>query len=160
VTEGLSPSGRPIRTVIDPLRARIELDRFDAAILELETVVADLGYGDVRALSGSVSWIDRLREDGKRIALVDGGANGEAAIALAGLDDRFEVIAPTIADALEALEIEPARAVVVASSVQGIQNAREAGVYRAIGVVRGHATPEDLRRAGADGVLAELHELL
>ena len=38
--------------------------------------------------------------------------------------------------------------------------ARENGVYLAIAVARGLATPEQLRRAGAHTVVAELHELL
>ena len=54
MTADASPSGRPVRTVLDPLRVRIDHDRFGAAVLELATVAADLGYGDVRALSGSL----------------------------------------------------------------------------------------------------------
>ena len=84
--------------MLEPLRTRIDLDRFDAVVLELETVAADLGYGDVRALSGAVACIDHLREHDKRIALVDGGERGEAALAIAGIADRIELTAPTIAD--------------------------------------------------------------
>ena len=53
-----------------------------------------------------------------------------------------------------------ARAVAVAGSVEGVAAAREAGTYLAIAVARGHASPEQLRRAGADTVVAELHEPL
>ena len=52
---------RPVATVLDVLRKRIDHDAFDAAILSLEAVAADLGYGDVRPLPGSIAWIDRLR---------------------------------------------------------------------------------------------------
>jgi hypothetical protein len=38
------------------LRRRIDHDAFDAAILALEAVAADLGYGDVRPLPGTVTW--------------------------------------------------------------------------------------------------------
>jgi beta-phosphoglucomutase-like phosphatase (HAD superfamily) len=155
-----SPSGRPVQTVLDTLRVKIDLDRFDLAVFELETIAADLGYGDVRALSASVTWVDHLRDEGKRIALVDGGVRGESALALAGIADRFDLCAPTLFDTLDELGVEPARTVAVAASLEGIAAAREAGVYRAIAVARGLATPEQLRRAGADTVVAELHELL
>jgi len=155
-----SPSGRPIRTVLDTLRARIDLDRFDAATFELATVAADLGYGDIRALSGSVQWIDHLREEGKRIALVDGGVRGEAALALAGLDEHFELSAATLDASIEGLDLAPGRIIAVAASADGVAAGRRAGAYLVIAVARGLATPEQLRRAGADAVVAELHELL
>jgi beta-phosphoglucomutase-like phosphatase (HAD superfamily) len=155
-----SPSGRPVRTVLDTLRVRVDLDLIDAAVFELETVAADLGYGDVRPLSASVEWIDRLREKDKRLALVDGGVRGDAALSLAGLADRFELTAHTVPDALEALDVAPERAIAVVASVEGVAGAREAGVHLAIAVARGLATPEQLRRAGAHAVVAELHELL
>jgi beta-phosphoglucomutase-like phosphatase (HAD superfamily) len=155
-----SPSGRPVRTVLEPLRTSIDLDRLDVAVLELETVAADLGYGDVRALSGSVTWIDHLRDEDKRIAVVDGGERGESALAIAGVADRFELTAPTFPAALEALDVPAERAVAVAASTEGVAAAVAAGFHRVIAVARGFATPEQLRRAGAHGVVAELHELL
>ena len=51
--------------------------RFDAAVFSLESVVADLGYGDVRPLPGSVAWIDELRAEGKRIAVLYSGEGAE-----------------------------------------------------------------------------------
>lgn len=160
MSAGTSPSGRPVRTVLEPLRPRIDLDQLDAAVLELETVAADLGYGDVRPLSGAVAWIDRLREADKRIAVVDGGARGDSALAIAGIGDRVELTAPAVEAALEALDVAPERSVVIAASTEGVAAAARAGAYRTIGVARGPATPEQLRRAGADGIVAELHELL
>ena len=160
MTFDASPSGRPVRTVLDTLRARIDLDRFDAAVFELPTVAADLGYGDIRALSGSVQWIEKLREAGKRIALVDGGVRGEAALRLAGLDEHFEASEPTLEAADAALGLSADRVVAVAASVEGVAAGRRLGAYLVIAVARGQATPEQLRRAGADAVVAELHELL
>ena len=160
MSAGTSPSGRPARTVLDTLRVRIDFDRFDAAVFELETVAADLGYGDVRALSASITWVDRLREGGKQTAIVDGGVRGDAALALAGIADRFDVVAPSTEAALDELDLAPERAVAVAATTEGIARARELGFYLAIAVARGHVAPEQLRRAGADAVVAELHELL
>jgi len=38
-----------------------------------EAVAVDLGDGEVRSLSGSMAWIDKLRGDGKRTLLVFAG---------------------------------------------------------------------------------------
>jgi len=46
-------------------------------------VAADLGYGDVRALPGSVAWIDRLRTKAKRIAVVSEGERASSALEIA-----------------------------------------------------------------------------
>ena len=52
---------RPLVTTLDTLRTSIDDDSFDAVILSLDAVAADLGDGDVCPLPGSVAWIDRLR---------------------------------------------------------------------------------------------------
>ena len=61
---------------------------------------------------------------------------------------------------IEGLDLPADRVLAVAASAEGVSAARRAGVYLAIGVARGVATPEQLRRAGAHAVVAELHELL
>ena len=50
--------------------------------------------------------------------------------------------------------------VIVPALSSPIWSARENGVYLAIAVARGLATPEQLRRVGAHTVVAELRELL
>ena len=62
---------RPLVTALDPLRRRIDYSRFDAAIFSLDAVAADLGYGDVRPLPGSVAWIDGLRRAGAVTIVAD-----------------------------------------------------------------------------------------
>ena len=59
----ISPLARrqPVVTVLDTLRVRIDPANFDAVIFSLESVAADLGYGDVRKLPGAIAWIDSLR---------------------------------------------------------------------------------------------------
>jgi len=157
---------RPLVTALDPLRRRIDLARFDAAIFSLDAVAADLGYGDVRPLPGSVAWIDRLRREGKRIGVVAAGERASAALELAGIADRVDVVASgpqaseRIAGALAQLAVEPARAVVVAAAADELDAARAAGVELTIGIVRGAAAPEQLRRAGAVTIVADLQELL
>jgi beta-phosphoglucomutase-like phosphatase (HAD superfamily) len=157
---------RPIVTALDMLRRQIDHDDFDAAVFSLDAVAADLGYGDVRALPGAVAWIDRLRGEDKRIALAAAAERAQAALEIAGIADRFDVVvtgspaSARVARALEDLDVPADRAVVVGVDPAELNAARAAGVELAIGIARGAASPEDLRRAGAIAVVADLQELL
>jgi beta-phosphoglucomutase-like phosphatase (HAD superfamily) len=157
---------RPIVTALDVLRRQIDHDDFDAALFSLDTVAADLGYGDVRPLPGAVAWIDRLRDEDKRIVVAASGEQSERALEIAGIADRVDVVvsgagaADRIRRALDELGVGPERAVVVGVDPAELQAAREAGIELAIGVARGGASPEQLRRAGAVTVVADLQELL
>ena len=129
-------------------------------------MAVDLGYGDVRPLPGSIAWIDRLRGESKRIGVLASDERVAAALELAGIADRFDVVVTgphtgqLIARALDELDVESDRAVVVGVEPSELEAARAAGAALAIGVARGHCTPEQLRRAGADTVVADLQELL
>jgi beta-phosphoglucomutase-like phosphatase (HAD superfamily) len=157
---------RPIATVLDALRARVDAERFDAVVVWLEAVAADLGYGDVRPLPGAVAWIRELRAAGKKIALAASGERALAALELAGVADLFDAVidgprnSGTLGDAAKELGVEPADAILVDVSPAGIQAGREAKFDLLIGVARNRGTPEDLRQAGADMVVADLQELL
>jgi beta-phosphoglucomutase-like phosphatase (HAD superfamily) len=157
---------RPVATVLDALRARIDPDTFDAAIFSLEAVAAHLGDSDVRPLPGSIAWIDRLRGKSKAIGVLGSGERVAAALELAGIADRFDVVVTgpstgqLVARALHELDVESDRAVVVGVEPSELEAARAAGAALAIGVARGHCTPEELRSAGADTVVADLQELL
>lgn len=157
---------RPLTSVLDLLRARIDLDRFDAVLISLDAVAADLGYGDVRPLPGSIAWVDHLRESGKKVGVVSDGERARDALQLAGIDDRFDVVvsaarpAERLATALDELEVSAERAMVVDVDPRELAAAREAGVELAIGLARGGVKPEALRQAGADAVVADLQELV
>jgi len=161
-----SGRARPIVTALDMLRRQIDHDDFDAAVFSLDAVAADLGYGDVRALPGAVAWIDRLRAEDKRIALAAAAERAQAALEIAGIADRFDVVvtgspaSARVTRALEDLDVPADRAVVVGVDPAELNAARAAGVELAIGIARGAASPEDLRRAGAIAVVADLQELL
>jgi phosphoglycolate phosphatase-like HAD superfamily hydrolase len=58
--------------------------------------------------------------------------------------------------AMDDLGVEPARTVEAGE----LRAARAAGVALTIGVPRGTSSPEQLRDAGADAVVADLQELL
>ena len=157
---------RPAASVLDVLRARIDHDAFDAAIFALECVAADLGYGDIRPLPGAIAWIDELRSEGKKVALVFSGESASAALEIAGIADRFDVVTAgpsvtgTFTRILDELEVAPDRAILVDVAPRGISAARELGLKLAIAVARGSASPEQLRQSGADTVVADLQELL
>ncbi len=157
---------RPIATVLDALRARIDAERFDAAVVWLEAVAADLGYGDVRPLPGAVAWLGELREADKRIALAASGERARAAVELAGVAELFDAIVTgprnsgTLLEATRELSVEPGDAIVIDVAPAGLQAGREAGFDLLIGVARNLGTPEALRQAGADLVVADLQELL
>jgi phosphoglycolate phosphatase len=157
---------RPIATVLDMLRARIDAERFDSVVFWLEAVAADLGYGDVRPLPGAVAWIEEMRSAGKRTALAASGDRARAALALAGLEDRFDAVvdgprtAATVERAVEALGGDPEATVLVDTSPAGVRAGRQAAVHMVIAVARGQAMPDELREAGADIVVADLQELL
>lgn len=157
---------RPIATVLDSLRARIDAERFDAAVLWLEAVAADLGYGDVRPLPGAIAWVGELRGAGKKVALAGSGERARAALELAGVADLFDAVVTgprdsgTLEQAARELGVEPGDAILVDVAPTGIRAGRAAGFDLLIGVARNLGTPEDLRQAGADMIVADLQELL
>jgi beta-phosphoglucomutase-like phosphatase (HAD superfamily) len=157
---------RPIATVLDALRARIDAERFDAVVVWLEAVAADLGYGDVRPLPGAVAWIRELRAAEKKVALAASGERARAALELAGVADLFDATftgprsAGTLVEVGEELGVAPGASILVDVAPAGIQAGREAGFDLLIGVARNLGSPEDLRQAGADMVVADLQELL
>lgn len=148
------PRPRPVPTVLDVLRPALDLDALDAVAFAPETVTAD----DGRPIPGSVAWIDKLRADGKRTLLVfaTGGAPGA----------RFDLVvagartAESLLAALGRAGVPPERTALVDVDAEGIAAARDAGVHKVIAVARGAATPEELRKSGADMIVADLQELL
>ncbi len=166
MSDGDSTRVRPVTTVLDTLRVEISLDAFDVAICSLESVAADLGYGDIRPLPGSVAWLTKIREHDKRIGLFATVARTGAALELAGISDLFDRVtigartAPTLRAALEEMDVMPDRAIVVTATASGVTAAREAQVPIVVAAARGLSSPEELRQAGASTVVADLQELL
>lgn len=145
------------------MRAELDHESFGAALFSLETVAADLGYGDIRALQGSIAWIEQLRDLGKRVGLFASRERVHSALQLAGIDELFTIgtsTPQTLRAAFEAVGAAPERTVVVAATASAVATARDAGAAYAVGVARGISSPEDLRQAGADTVVADLLELL
>jgi phosphoglycolate phosphatase-like HAD superfamily hydrolase len=104
----------------------------------------------------------RLIGDAQQVG--EAQALGLTLLELAGIADRFDVIISgshaeeRIGRALNELGVDPDRAVAVGVEADELRAARTAGV--ALGIARGSSSPEQLRRAGADAVVADLQELL
>jgi alpha,alpha-trehalose phosphorylase len=172
--------GKPRRDgARDLLRAR-GLDAGDEQV----GVVADrkqalveraLAAGGVEAYPGSLRWVRHLREAGVRTAVVSSSTNAHDVLRAAGIDGLFEVVVD--GGVLEALElngkpapdgfleaaarlgVSPARAVVVEDALAGV-TAGAAGAFGLVVGVARTAESADLRRAGANIVVADLEELI
>jgi beta-phosphoglucomutase family hydrolase len=125
--------------------------------------------------AGSARYVRAVAAAGLRRAVVSASANCRAALEAAGLTDLFEVRidaaravdehlrgkpAPdTFLAAARALDVEPAAAAVFEDSLAGVAAGRAGDFGLVVGVDRtGHA--DELRRAGADVVVADLEDLL
>jgi alpha,alpha-trehalose phosphorylase len=129
----------------------------------------------VEAFAGSVRWVEHLRRDGVRTAVVSSSANCDDVLAAAGIADLFEttVCGRDIAElglagkpapdgfleAARRLDTDPERAIVVEDALAGVAAGRAGGFGLVVGVAR-NATPDDLRSAGADLVVEDLEEML
>ena len=142
------------------LRRQIDHDDFDAAVFSLDAVAADLGYGDVRALP-AVAWIDRLRDEDKRIALAAAGerARPRSSSPASPTVRRRVTARPPLGGGARGSRRRADRAVVVgATPPSSTRRAPPASSWRSASPAG--RQPEHLRRAGAIAVVADLQELL
>ena len=129
----------------------------------------------VEAYQGSVQFIDQLRRDGFKVALVTSSENCTAVLKAAKLEGLFDVRvdghmvetqnlagkpAPdTFLMAAKLLGVAPARAVVVEDAIPGVQAGRSGNFGLVIGVAR-KGDAEALRHHGANMVVNDLSELV
>jgi len=129
----------------------------------------------VRAYPGSIRLLHRLRREGIRTAVVTSSSNADLTLEAAGIADLFDAKVdgnvaaemklagkPEPGSYLEAarrLAAEPARAVVVEDALSGVQAGRRGGFGLVLGVARS-VRADELRRNGADVVVADLGDLL
>ena len=134
-----------------------------------------LAEDGVEAFPGSVRWVERLRADGVRTAVVSSSANSRDVLRAAGIAGLFDVTVdgrdvqrlglrgkPAPDGFLEAaarLGVAPWGAIVVEDALAGVAAGRAGGFGLVVGVAR-HAAPADLRTAGADLVVDDLAEML
>jgi alpha,alpha-trehalose phosphorylase len=138
----------------------------------VERTLADEG---VDAFPGSVRWVEHLRDEGVRTAVVSSSTNCDDVLRSAGISGLFETTVggrdllrldldgkPAPDSYLEAalrLEVCPGRVVVVEDALAGVAAGRAGGFGLVVGVARG-AEPDALRSAGADLVVEDLAEML
>jgi len=129
----------------------------------------------VQAFEGSVRLLERLRREGVRTAVVTSSTNAEMTLEAAGIADFFDAKVDgnvaarrdlagkpepdTYLEAARLLAVEPARAVVIEDALSGVQAGRRGGFGLVLGVSRS-VSADELRRNGADLVVADLGELL
>jgi alpha,alpha-trehalose phosphorylase len=138
----------------------------------VERMLAEEG---VEAFPGSVRWVQALRRDGVRTAVVSSSANTAEVLHAAGIADLFDVTVdgrdvqrlglrgkPAPDGFLEAaarLQVQPWGAIVVEDALAGVAAGRAGGFGLVVGVSR-NAAPAALRSAGADLVVDDLAEML
>lgn len=129
----------------------------------------------VAVFEGSVRFLRFVRAAGLRTAVVSSSHHAEEVLRAASLLELFDARvdghridrlglpgkpAPdTFLHAAELIGVPPARALVVEDALAGVAAGRAGGFGLVIGVAR-KASPEALRRAGADLVVADLGELV
>ena len=129
----------------------------------------------VELFMSTVDLIRKLRDHGKKVAVVSASKNAESVLRRADLMDLFHIIvsgreaaamslagkpAPdTYVKAAELLHTEPRRCVVFEDSVTGIQAGKAAGAGLIVGIDRA-ADAQALRWNGAHVVVTDLAELI
>ena len=140
-----------------------------------ELVLAMIERRGVEVYEGSVRYVRAVRDAGLGRAVVTSSANADEVLAVAGIDDLFDVRidgvvaarehlegkpAPdTFLAAARALEVAPDRAAVFEDALAGVAAGRAGQFGLVVGVDRvGQA--DELRKHGADVVVSDLSELL
>lgn len=129
----------------------------------------------VRVFDDAVESLDRWRRAGLRTAIVTSSRNARAVLDAAGLTERFEARvdgevgrarglagkpAPDyFLEAARMLGVAPARSMIVEDAISGVAAGARGAFGLVVGVARGDADPDALRRAGADVVVRELTEI-
>ena len=129
----------------------------------------------VSPFPGSVAFVEHVRAEGLRAAVVSSSRNAGPVLAAAELTDHFEdrvdgLVAgelelpgkpapDTFLEAARRLGVEPGVAIVVEDAVAGVEAGRLGGFGLVIGIDR-EGNADRLREHGADLVVADLGELL
>jgi beta-phosphoglucomutase family hydrolase len=140
-----------------------------------ELVNKAIEHEGVQPYQGSILFLDQLRRDGFKTAIVTSSHNCDAVLRTVKLDNFFEArVDGNMVDvqhlagkpapdaflkASELLGVAPARAVVVEDAISGVQAGSNGHFGLVIGVAR-KANAVELRKSGADLVVEDLSELV
>lgn len=131
--------------------------------------------GEVQPFASSVRWVERLKADGFRLAVVSSSRNAGPVLRAAKIGHLFEtrVDGLTLAEmnlpgkpapdafleAARRLGTPPARTVVVEDALSGVESGKAGNFGLVLGIDReGHA--DALRRHGADAIVTDLEEMM
>jgi alpha,alpha-trehalase len=133
-----------------------------------------LAQSGVEVFQSAVSFIERLRQQGLKTAVVSSSKNAKDVLAIARVVDLFDVCIDGVEaarrklagkpqpdiflEAVRALGVTPARAFAVEDALAGVEAARAAGVGLVIGIDR-RGEGAALKARGADVVIGDLAEL-
>jgi beta-phosphoglucomutase family hydrolase len=129
----------------------------------------------VETYEGSIRYVEAVRDAGLRRAVVSSSANTHDVLQVTGIADLFEAVVDGVVAEREhlpgkpapdmflagarALDVEPKQAAVFEDALAGVQAGHAGGFALVVGVDRvGQA--DELRKHGADIVVADLSELL
>jgi alpha,alpha-trehalose phosphorylase len=134
-----------------------------------------LALDGVEAFTGSIRWVEQLREASTPTAVVSSSVNTGAVLRAAGISRLFDVTvdghdierlglhgkpAPDgFVEAARRLDVRPGRAVVVEDALAGVAAGR-AGRFGLVIAVARNVPRADLLAAGADVVVDDLAELV
>jgi alpha,alpha-trehalose phosphorylase len=129
----------------------------------------------VRAFEGTIRFLEHVRKAGIRTAVVTSSTNAGLTLEAAGIGHLFDArvdgnVAHTLdlegkpepdtyLEAARRLGVAPDRAVVVEDALAGVQAGNRGGFGLVIGVARA-ASPDELKRNGADIAVSDLAQLL
>jgi trehalose 6-phosphate phosphatase len=132
----------------------IDPRRHDAVLFDLDAVVTAEGS----ASDSAVTLIRQLHEIGAATTVFSYNRDRHAALDAAGIGDLVDVHMGGPVEAAGRLGARSGRCVVVANDAAGVTAARDGGFALVVGLDRtGHR--DELRRFGADAVVADLHEV-
>lgn len=136
----------------------IDPRRHDAVLFDLDAVVTAEGS----ALDSAVTLIRQLHEIGAGTAVFSYIRDRQDALDAAGIGDLIDVHVGGPVEAAGRLGARPGRCVVVANDPAGVTAGRDGGFALVIGLVSGEDRTghrDELRRFGADAVVADLREV-
>jgi trehalose 6-phosphate phosphatase len=136
----------------------IDPRRHDAVLFDLDAVLTAEGS----ALDSTVTLVRQLQEAGVGTAVFSSSRNCQDALTAAGIGDLVDVHVGGLVEAADRLGARPGRCVVVASDAAGVTAGRDGGFALVIGLVTGQDRTghrDELRRVGADTVVADLREV-
>jgi trehalose 6-phosphate phosphatase len=136
----------------------IDPRRHDAVLFDLDVVVTAKGS----VLDSTVTLVRQLQETGVGTAVFSASRNCQDALTAAGIGDLFAVHVDGLLEASNRLGARPGRCVVVANDAAGVTAGRDGGFALVIGLVTGQDRTghrDELRRLGADTVVADLREV-